>query len=160
MVALFLGLTFFAIKVNSERNAATVEALESRINQVIIGTLKAVKEDLGVLAPGREVKPGPENEKEEKKLPQLEGVENLAIFGDEFFIDGRRFSAGQCVYPWGVCISVLPTSVVFVGLDGGLTVLCKSGRAVDKGDAQDKPGVLRRGSKETVPAAPLSSIAG
>lgn len=152
IVALFLGLTFYAIKTNSARNAATVEALEARINQVIIQTLKTVREDIGLLSPA-----GPTGgDKEEKKVPVLEGVDNLSILGDDFYLDGRRFSAGQCVYPWGVCIAVLPTSIVFMGMDGGMTIVCKSGRGPNGADnLQSAPG-NSRADKDSKPAAPLS----
>lgn len=153
IIVLFLGLTFYAIRTNAARNAATVEALDKRINQVIIQTLKTVREDVGLLSPVQ-VQPSKE-EKEEEKVPQLEGVENLSILGDEFFLDGRRFSAGQCVYPWGVCIAVLPTSVVFIGMDGGTTIVCKAGRAVDKGDLKQQPDKVRADNDKKA-AAPLS----
>ena len=152
IVALFLGLTYYAIRFNSARNAATVEALEARINQVIIQTLKTVREDIGLLSPAPVGPTG--GDKEEKKVPQLEGVENLSILGDEFYLDGRRFSAGQCVYPWGVCIAVLPTSIVFVGMDGGMTIVCKSGRGVNGDDLQKSD--KSRAEKDSKPAAPLS----
>lgn len=154
IVALFLGLTYYAIRVNATRNAATVEALDARISQVIIQTLKTVREDVGLLS---SAPAGPnDGEKEEKKVPVLEGVESLSIIGDDFYLDGRRFSAGQCVYPWGVCIAVLPTSVVFVGMDGGTTIVCRNGRGSNGADnLQAAPG-NSRADKDSKPAAPLS----
>lgn len=154
IVALFLGLTFYAIKTNAARNAATVEALDARINQVIIHTLKTVREDVGLLSPSPVSPTG--GDKEEKKVPTLEGVDNLSILGDEFYLDGRRFSAGQCVYPWGVCIAVLPTSVVFVGMDGGTTIVCRNGRGSNGADNLQAAPDKSRADKDSKPAAPLS----
>lgn len=139
----FLFLLFFLFKIYgdlSRQNLVMLDAVDNRISNIVLSTLRKVREDIGILSTdvNNSVKKGVESEESKVENVDLTGLDNLRTFpeNNSFWVGNTIYRLGDVCSPYGICIAVGRDMVMFRDFGGKLSVVGKN--LVDNFDSSEE----------------------